>query len=133
MMKRLSLVAVAGLMSASTASALTFSAIEAQFDDADDLLRIAASISSVNSSFNELVFDWGNTLNTLDFSGASLLSSSVGGMLVPNFVGGLAAGVFAISDIPGAPFTAPFDFDILVSIPGAGGRFPDGKHRRIDL
>ncbi|WP_338548186.1 VPLPA-CTERM sorting domain-containing protein [Roseovarius phycicola] len=110
------------LITASTAGAITVANFSAEFDDADDLLRLSGDITSTFSTFNEIVFDWDGSLNNFDFSVASLLSSNIGGTLSAP-AGGVSGGAFGVSGIVGQPLSAPLSFDFLVSIVGAGANF----------
>ncbi len=108
---------------ATSASAVTYSNVIAEFDDADDLLRLAGDITTTNNpTFNDLVFDWDGALNGFDFTSSVLLSSNIGGVLSAP-AGGVSGGAFAITGIPGAPLSPVLSFDLLISIPTAGAAF----------
>lgn len=107
---------------ASAAGATTLSNFVAEFDATDDLLRLSGDITSTASPFSQIGFDWDGALNSFDFTGATLVSSNLGGSLGTP-VGATSAGSFAVIGIPSAPLTAPVSFDFLVSVSGISGLF----------
>ena len=87
------------LMVASAASAVTLENFVAEFDAADDLLRLSGDIASAASTFSQIAFDWDGALDGFDFSSATLVSSNLGGS-IGTPVGATSAGSFGVVGIP---------------------------------
>lgn len=114
--------AMALMMLVTTVRAGVITDGDAVFDDANDLLKLQGTYISADVDINEFLFDWDGALNSFDFSGASLLFSSVGGTLSTP-ASGFDPGSLSISGLPGAPLPLPASFEFLLSIPGADDTF----------
>ncbi|WP_417316833.1 PEP-CTERM sorting domain-containing protein [Emcibacter sp.] len=111
---------------AGNAQALTITGVSAVFDNANDQLQISGTITATgNGTFNEILFDWDNGYNEFDFSGSSILSSNLAGATFAASAGFLTSGVFAVSGLSGAPFSAPLFFDFIFQLPFLEANFGD--------
>lgn len=104
------------------ASATLITGGDAAFDDADNLLLLSGIYQDANVPIETFLFDWDGALDGFDFSGTSLVSSSVGGTLATPALG-FNSGSLQIDSLVVSPIPTPASFSFLFSIPGADAAF----------
>lgn len=109
---------------AQQSNAILFTDVTAIFDDDDDLLRIAGTVSDVapiSVPFTGLFFDFDpSPQQTAVIDGGALLFTNIGGSYS---TAESAISSLLVDGISGGGSSGPLSFDFLFSLPGAGSEF----------